>query len=300
MPSLRSPLILAAGILLGCLLASPAPAWQPRPKTPPGGGVFRQEINNGATTTVRYYGIDLSPGEITTIRQLEQVENELAYARGLQALKRQYVNDERFLEVHRREMQRLLYGLDITRTSYGSVALGGYGGYGGLYPVNLGYLGYGGYGYGSPFAGAAYGGGTSTVTQTLAEGVGDEGAIKNAMARVMALQSTPEYVARLDRDWDRVVMRASSSPSLAVALGVPPLAEMRKERAALGDAEGEIESAYAVTLTLKDGSVVHGTKMRETKDWFIVTREGGGTTRVRPSEVVRIDDRTGKVGPASD
>jgi hypothetical protein len=55
-----------------------------------------------------------------------------------------------------------------------------------------------------------------------------------------------------------------------------------------------------VTLTLKGGDKVRGESMRETKDWIILTREGGGEVRVRADEVVRVETtKKGAVKPAA-
>src|SRR5262249_55295201 len=60
--------------------------------------VHRMEIYNGADRVVRYYGQNVSPGEESAIRDLERAENEVIYARGLQALKQEYIANERLME----------------------------------------------------------------------------------------------------------------------------------------------------------------------------------------------------------
>jgi hypothetical protein len=257
------------------------------------------EVNNGATQSVRYFTQGLSPGESTTVREMEQLENELLYARSLQALKQQYIADERYLEVHRREVQRALYGLTINR----GLSIGGFGGFG---PTNLAYVpdvgGPYGYGYFGGYGGAFLGGATSSVTETLATGVGDEGAIKDALARVIAQQATPQYMAALDREFDRVAMRASASPTLRVALGLPSVGDRMRERRRELDIGRPVNwEKAAIILTLQDGTEVFGSKMRETKDWIILTKLDGGEMRLRPAKVEQIDIRDkSKVVPASD
>src|SRR5262249_44909931 len=106
MPSLRSPLSLVAAVLaVGLLVSSAHVQRSSRPK-PIRGDVPRMEVTNGATQTVRFFSLGLSPGESTTVREMEQLENELLFARDVQSLKRQYVADERSLETHRAEVQR--------------------------------------------------------------------------------------------------------------------------------------------------------------------------------------------------
>jgi hypothetical protein len=267
------------------LLASTVQAQRlPRPRQTgraPRGEVHRLEVNNGATQTVRYYGQGLSPGERTTLRELEQIENEMNYARNLQALKLDYIVDERFLQSYRTDVQRALYGVDVTRNVYAAGIFGGLPGYSGV-PA------YTGFGYGR-FGDAALVGGGTTVESSLAFGVGDEGAIKTALARTIAQQATPEYMASLDRAYERVALRASGSPTLRVALDLPSVDVVRAERSRNVGVEADMTPTGPVVLTLKSGEKIVGKKMSETKDWYIVEKVGGGTTRVRPSEVTRMD-----------
>jgi hypothetical protein len=283
----------AAVLAVGLLVSSAHAQRSSRPK-PIRGDVHRMEVNNGATQTVRYFSVGLSPGESTTVREMEQLENELLFARDVQSLKREYVADERTLETHRAEVQRDLYGLDVTRSFYSAGAFGG-SSYRGVYPY------YASYGYGSGSGSAALVGGGVSVNASLANGVGDEGAIKNALARVVAQQATPEYMASLDRAYDRVAMRASASPTLRVAFGLPSQADLRRERDRIRTVDVEMTPSAPIMLTLKGGEKVMGRKMKETKEWLIVEKMNGGEARIRPSEVVRIDiNDKGKVVPAAD
>jgi hypothetical protein len=258
----------------------------------PRGDVFRMEINNGATQTVRYYGTDLTPREATTLRELEQLENEISYARNLQALKTQYIAEERTLAIQRAQTQQQVYAnvaygwplrgslvatsvpfLDGRFFRTGLVGLD--------FPLLGGFIGGNGF-VGNGFLGRSL----------LASAVLDDGPIQNAVASTVARQATPEYMASLDRAYDRVAMQASASPSLRVAFKMPSVEEARRERGAVRQAAGEEDDApasSAVMLTLKDGEKVAGSKMRETKDWIIIQKMGGGEARYRPSEVVRIE-----------
>jgi hypothetical protein len=295
----NAPLALAALSLLGTGLAAPCQAQDARARDDRN-GVFRMEILNGTTRTIHYFGDSLSPGEAATMREAAAIENERAYLDDLSALKRQYVLSERLLEPVRRDVQRSLYGLDVTRTTfatdYGWGGLG-FGGYTAAvapgfntYQYNPWAYPYYGTGFATPVAGT-----TVQVNRSLANGVGDEGRMKEALARVVAQQATPEYVASLERAFDRVARRASASPSLRVALGLPTADEARRDRVRAAGAEED----RGVTLTLKGGDKVRGEKLQETKDWFILTREGGREVRVRAGEVVRVETtKKGGIAPA--
>jgi hypothetical protein len=179
-------------------------------------------------------------------------------------------------------------------------------GYGLVPPV--GYYGFfpgwaGGY-YGAPVFGpySAFGGGigggiggglpgtTMAVSDTLATGVGYQGPVKDALAITLAAQATPEYATAVSRDLNMAVARVGSSPVLAKALGLP---ERSKTPLAYG------ETTAPVVVTLKNGDRVLGNKLEEGKDWLTITTPDGGRTRVRASEVVRIDEGKG-VRPAAD
>src|SRR5262245_53796136 len=116
-----------------------------------------------------------------------------------------------------------LYGVDITRTGAAMLPYGGFGGYG--FPAGwYGSTGYfGGY-YGS---GPGFAGGITTVNRSLANGGGDEGALKANMSQAIARQSSEEYAATVEKARDRVLARASESPALRVALDLPAPGERR-------------------------------------------------------------------------
>lgn len=289
---MNRPLCWAVGIACALLLATPSLAQtssRASKKAKPG-KVSQMEIFDGLKQSVRYFGENLSPSENNTLREIERLENESLYVRNLQELKAQYVASERFLEPHRRLVQRQLYGVDLSRFSYGTSYLN--------YP-NYG-AGYYGYPYvfsGNVGAAVAVAGESATESYSLANGVGSEGKIKEAMAMVLAQQSTPEYASSIDRAYDRVALRATTSPTLRAALNLPSTEDARKERdgTRLADAE------TGVTLTLKGGDKIHGREMSEKGDWFIINLLDGGQTRVRQSEVVRVDmAKTGKTVPAVD
>lgn len=289
-----------AGLLLGAVLVPALPAQAPRPSQGDGGTVHRMEIFNGLNRTVRYHGDNVSPGDALTLREMERLENETDYVQNLTALRQQYVVGERLSETNRRYVQRLLYGLDVTSNRYGELSGGyAYAGYAGALPYTYPrgtWRGWG-YGYGSGLSGAV--GGSSSVTRSLQDGVGDEGALKNAFAAVIAQQATPEYAANLDRSYDRVVLRASASPTLRTALRLPSSDDTLRERSHIRQVANENVPGNAILFTLKDGEKLRGSKVQEDGDWFVIQVLGGGTVKIRQSEVVRIDAGSGnKIRPA--
>jgi hypothetical protein len=298
----------AVGVVLGAVLAAGAQGQDVKPAVRPaeggGGVVHRMEIRNGPTTAVRYFSTDVTEGDRSVLRELERASNEARYAGDLQALLRQYVNDERLLEPKRRTVQAALYGQSITASSFGSgvgPAYAGYGagpvfvGYGAAYPYAYPYN-YGGYAFGYPYAypGAVFGGGSLTTTESLAFGVGDEGRMKEALVQVLARQATPEYAAAANRAYDNALARAASSAVIRPVLG--PDERGRVKGAAF---ERPQPSAVTVTLTLKGGGKVAGDAVREDGDWYVVESGGEEVSRVRQGEVTRID-RAKKAKPGNE
>ena len=273
---MRIVLTQAAGVLLAGLLASSAPAADVRPAAAPAGPeVHRMIILNGPTQTVHYFSVGLSTGDQAALRDLESAENTADYAADLQSLRRQYVAQELALAPQRADVQRGLYGKSITRyyDYQGSV------GYGPGYP---GYL-YGGYGYGYGYrygTGAAFAGSSSTVNQSLANGVGDEGALKTAMAQVIAGQAGGEFTTQSARAYTAAYNRAAESDAVRTALGVNKG----------GVATAANEKPVHVTLTLKAGAgnPVEGTILDEDAEWITV-QTAADAVSVRRADVVRID-----------
>lgn len=280
------------GVVVGVVLATTAFGQTPSARRAPRGRVQRLEIFDGTRQTVRYFSDNVSPGESSTLRDVERLENEIAYLNNLQALKGQYVTSERLLETHRRQVQQQLYGLERSRSNYGTTYVTtGYG-----FPSFGAYTA--GYGYGGGVA--AVGGDSSTTTESLAIGVGPEGKIKEAMAMVLAQQSTAEYAAKIDRAYDMALLQATASPTLRVALGVP----YSKESKALDDgirrAGAETAVVAPIVLTLQDGEKVFGKKLSEKGDFYVVEK-ADGSEEVRKSLVMRIQRGRGDgVGPAID
>jgi len=298
-----TPLLRGTGVVCGLLLAASLQA-QSTGRTAPG-KVNRMEINNGLDRTVRYFGQNLSPGEDSTLREMERVENESIYVQNLQELKKQYVVGERVEEVNRRYVQHQLYGQEYFQ-SYGP-----WGFVGTLYPpvtygVNVfpfgAYTAYANYPYGGGFGGfGGYAGGAYGTTRTLAIGVGDEGRLKTATAPVIAAQATPEYAAAVNQAYEAVMTRATESPVLVKALRLPSPQLVARSRLRSVD----YTRGPWVRLTLKNGATVEGYSLEERGDWYIVNRDEKKNvqTRIRQGEVVRVDaghSRSGIVPAARD
>ncbi len=245
-------------------------------------GVHRMEIYTGTQRTVRYFPGELSPGDNTSLRALERAENESTYVEDLRALRAQYASEERLFDAQRFRAQQQLYGMSITTSGYSNLLAGGYAsGYGGgygrgwaTYPYTSPSSWMGGY---APLAGSS-----TTVTRSLANGVGEEGVIKDALAQVVARQATAEYAASVEQGLEVAISRAADSPTLRTALRLP-------DRRRTPEAFASSEEA-PVVLTLKGGKRVLGREFAETKDWITVTTLDGRRMRIRPSEVNQIDE----------
>jgi hypothetical protein len=274
----------ALAVLAGSLSGLAAPAQAPLPvsylpshpvvskATPapeaakPPAGAGRIEVYDGPQRTVHYVAPDLSPGEQAALSDLARTENEAAYADELLALKRSYVDSELLLEPYRRSIQQQLYGYSTTSTYSGYVSSGGY------YP----YVGWSGYGYGGDPS--YFGGATTTVSRSLANGVGYEGPLKDAMARKIAADAGPEYADGAARAKSVALGRIAGSERLAKSFNltgsnVVPAAAI---------------SAPHITLTLKSGEKVDGTLYGEDADWFRVDT-ASGTVSVRKADVNRVE-----------
>jgi len=295
-------------LVLGVLVAAAAVHAQAdrgvRPAAPPpppaNSDVHQMTIFNGANRTVHYFADNakVSPGDSTTLKDLERAENELSYAQNLEALKREYVHSERVLEKERRYVQQMLYGRSVSSSAPSPFAVstsfgGRYGLVGNGYPFGFPYN-YGGYGYGG--SSAMIGGGSVSETDNLAYGTGYEGPIKEAVAQTISRQATPEYTAAVYRNYGAAVARAANTPVLrdSLALGKP----------GKGRPETVGEAAYAqtvpggptfragnpVTLTLRGGGTVDGTVVGEDPDWVTVEK-ADRVVNVRKSEVVKGEQK---------
>jgi hypothetical protein len=278
-----------SGVFVASLIAAAATAQAPRPAPTlsypiksqamvspeaarPPVGVGQIEIYEGPRRTVEYVALNLSPGERGALRDLARSENESAYADNVLALKRQYVDSERVLEPYRRSIQQQLYGFSTESTYSGNVVSGFGGGYGHSYPyafANPYSNGFGGGGY--------FGGASTTVSRSLANGVGYEGPIKAAMASQIASQATPEFAAATSRDAEVALARVASLERLAKGFGVTR-----------GSVIPAATSPSHVILTLKSGEKLEGAMYGEDADWFRVDTPTG-TVSVRKADVTRVE-----------
>jgi len=291
MVRISTPLIGCGAALLALLLPGPSQA-QTQVGRQRRGSVTKIEIFNGPTRTVRYFSNNLTPAESATVRELETLENESSYARDLQTVKREYVRSEQVLEPNRRLVKQLLYNPDnLVWPTYaawpGAYGWGGSYGYG--LPsahasyfrspyVNTAYL---------PAAGPAYGYLSGPVAGGLPDDLPAESRIKDAMSAVIAREATPEYVTQLQRQTERVALRATTSPTLRVAFGLPETKTVIRERNDYRLASGEVSAPGAITITLKGGDQIRALKMNEDGDWFVI-ETAEESLRIRQSEVVRI------------
>jgi hypothetical protein len=230
-------------------------------------GGNKMVIYNGPNRTVRYFTDSTSPGETAALRDLERAENELAYQDRLQALRQQYIDTELSQNARRAVVQDQLYGRATAESYSGTYYNSGWNGdyYG--YP---GYYGYGGGAYG--YAGGPSGLNSSTVQvyRSLGYGVGDEGAIKTALARSIATEATPERTASAARGYASAMARAG---------------EFGKKVKAVSDEKAT--QTVKTVLTLKSGEKVEGTLVSEDADWITIGTDKE-ETKVRTNEVTKI------------
>jgi hypothetical protein len=269
--------------LLATSVAWAQPAVKPAVQEP-GPGIHRMEIWNGPMRTVHYlYQPGLSPSEVGALGEMERAENEVALSDDLLRLRAQYVRNERVMEATRHAVQKLLYGYTSSTSDSFSANYGG-GGYG--YPYWFG----GAYGaYANPASRYNYGFGptssfagfSSSATNSLAYGMGDEGAIKTDMARTLAAQANPEYAAQAAQHLAYAVGRAGQYEPIRTALHLPkaeggvgggPIATAGFETAKTG-------ATLTVTRSVDGKSEkIEGKLLREDADWMVLqTKEGKRT-----------------------
>lgn len=250
-----------ASTVLGMLTAATAVAQQPvKPAVADKAGVPRMEIYNGTLRTVHYFTGGMSPGEQMALRDLERAENDVALADQIQMLKRQYISDEHGLEARRRQVQQLLYGQSTAYNVgfYPQLPFIG-GAMSGALPYTYGY-GYGGggfYGYGSGYTGSESG----IEARSAAFGVGNEGVVKNEIARSLTISATPEAMAQSNRQLGTAMAKASESPRLRAGLGLGDRAivPVANERA-----------GGPIVITMKNGEKIEGTLVHENSEWVMV------------------------------
>jgi hypothetical protein len=253
-------------------------------------------IYNGPVRTVHYVYEGISPSEEASIRDLQRAEDQVALADALQQLKLQYVRDERDLQAHRREMQLLLYGYSHEQNNSALAAVGrpywGWG-YGGAFAPGFGFApGYGGY-FGLPaFASAGF---SDSSANSLAFGMGDEGVLKNELAKTIAGQATPEYAAQAGRNLINAMASAGQFENLRKKGVVPVLGPNDAGRLLFPSAEMPesrfgVKAGDEVTLTVRLGdktAEVKGKVHSEDRDWLTLDT-AAGQEMIRSSEILRV------------
>ena len=299
------------GIVLGLLLATaaygqaptPAPLSRPgvtveKPKQPsnPTGAAHRMEIQNGRNIGIRLFGKDLSPSEMAALRDLERAENEANYADMMADLRYTYLRNELDMEARRHNVQLALYGTSVYSTTGGFLG----GAYASPAAFQMGYaalpnglsLVANPFGAATVYPGQAafnrlypnvytpgYWGdnftGTVSTFDSLQNGMGDEGVMKNEIVKGMAAGYNRDSVAAAHRNLDNAINR---------------LAYMKDVRDALNAGQpGRVVPAAtpgAVTLTLKDNKEIKGNLVGEDGDFLVVQTENE-EVRVRKDDVVK-------------
>jgi hypothetical protein len=282
MRTVVSRLPVLAALALGLLAAGSANAQVKKADTPLGPEVHRMEIYNGPLRTVAYYNRGMSQGDAAMLRDLERAENEVAVTDHLLALRAQYAVDEQALQAQRRNLQMLLYGYnaDINTSAY--AATGGGPPYGYLGPWGGGWGWGGNYYGGGGYASAGY---SADISHTLAVGMGDEGVVKNELAKLLATPAIPDLAYKAQKNLTVASARVFESPNLAAAL----------EKADPG--YGVQRAAFdqeADVVTLKGGGKVKGTIVSRDANWVeIQVPTGAGTNRRYRTMSIRMEEVKG-------
>jgi hypothetical protein len=265
-----------ATLALTACLGLPARAQPPvKPAAGDESEVKRMVIENGALRTVHYFSSKgFSPGEESALRDLERAENGMAAAAHLQDLRRLYLRNEVALERRRGQVNPLLYGYS---SEYGAasstVGFSGFAGYPYGYPYGVGGFGNIGYAWGSTSS--------ASVTNSLAFGIGNEGVIKNELARTLADPAASDAYARAARAYDSAVARVGDM-------------KLAPKFIPAGDEGGQV-----VTLVMKkDSEKIKGKLVSDDGDWITVETDNQEVS-VRKAEVDRISRDKSKVKPAA-
>jgi hypothetical protein len=278
----RSGGVVVAAVALMAGLALSARAQQPaKPAAGDEAEVKRMVIENGPHRTVHYFSSKgFSPGEESALRDLERAENGMAAAANLQDLRGLYLRNEVALERRRGQVNPLLYGYS-SQYNMESFSGGGFSGFAG-YPYGYPYYPYGVGGFGN--VGYSWGNTSSaSATNSLSPGVGNEGVIKNEMARILTDPSASEAYTRAARAYDNAVARVAD-----MKLG---------ER--IGVVKGERTVGPQVTLIMKkDNEKITGNLVSDDPDWITVDTAKEEVS-VRKADVDRIVRVKSDVKPAS-
>jgi hypothetical protein len=275
---------LAAGLVLSLAASSPLLAQE---KVKPAAQdqkseLHRMEILNGPHRSVHYFSRGFSPGETATLTDLERAENEVSLNNGLLGLRQQYITNERAMESRRHHVQNLLYGANVNLNradastqgfGFGGGAFGGYP----LYGFRFG-------GYGPSFNTSSYG--ASSTNYSLANGMGDEGVIKNEIARSLGGMVSPGHAVQASQEYRLALSNAARSEGLARELklgkGEATPATYSPPGSLFGLSPGD-----KVTITTKGGEKIEGKLASDSPDWVVIDTPTEELT-LRKSEITRV------------
>jgi hypothetical protein len=135
-------------------------------------------------------------------------------------------------------------------------------------------------GYGSNNAVGFMGG---SASNTLAYGIGDEGAMKTDMARTLSAQATPERAAEAHRNLEMALARASTVAPIRVALG------LKEDKDSAKRASFYSGGVNVVVTRMLEGKSdkIEGKVLGDDDQWLILdTKEG--RRRVLKSTIVDV------------
>jgi hypothetical protein len=118
-------------------------------------------------------------------------------------------------------------------------------------------------------------GGTVSTFDSLQNGMGDEGVMKNEIVKGMAGRYSPENITAAYRNLDNAINRLAYMPKVRDALNGPEPGRVVP-----------VATPGAITLTLKDNKEVKGNLVGEEGD-FLVVQTDNEEVRVRKDDVVR-------------
>jgi hypothetical protein len=237
-------------------------------------------VLNGDKRTVHYFAQGGSPSEQATLDSLARAENKLAMEDELQALKRQYIINEQFMEARRHQQQMALYGVSFeTNTSRKHEVSGNWLGQTSPIgtPINTPwFVGSGFFGFanavglnGSAGSGV-YGNDIYTIktdakyTQSLANGMGDEGAFKRDMVAAITKGGPSESDAPEQLKQARANFRFNAE---GVPIGyVGPQPERKEPK------KEEMKEPRRAKITLRNGKVESGDVVYQDDRWVKLRR----------------------------
>jgi hypothetical protein len=212
---------------------------------------------------------------------MEQAESSVGVMNDLLALSKEYVTNEQALQARRRMPRQWNsatgyygYGPASPGTGWPGTAAYNWGNYP-MYGYN--YVPNTYYGYNSNPD--AYFSGDFPITGGYVDP--PETPLQREMARTLAGQATPEYAARLRRDYATALARASESPLLAKNLGI------KKGGVTPVSLEAEAPQSGRVAVTMKDGREFTGSMVREDNDRLVLDT-GKSEIEIRKSETATI------------